>query len=90
MLIWGLPLWSAAIGIAFRRWWVIGLPVIACTGWALWAWPRVDPSSVDWMRGDVEMTVVIALPMGVLAAATGVVIGRMLRTTAAEPRPVDR
>jgi hypothetical protein len=34
--------------------------------------------------------IAIALPMGVLAAATGVAIGRMLRIAAAAPHRADR
>jgi hypothetical protein len=79
ILIWGLPFWSAALGIAVRRWWVLWLPAGACMWWAAWAWPQVDPVDVGWMRGDVEVTAAVALATGVLAAATGVAIGRALR-----------
>jgi hypothetical protein len=58
------------------------LPAIVCVSWAVWAWPQVDPDSFDWMTGDVEMTAAVALVMSLLAAATGVVAGRMLRSTA--------
>ena len=79
VLIWGLPFWSAALGIAVRRWWVLWLPAAVSVAWAAWAWPRGDPANVGWMSGDVEVTAVLALVMGVLGAATGVAIGRALR-----------
>ena len=81
VLIWGLPFWSAALGIAVRRWWVLWLPAVVCLVWAAWAMQQVVPNDVDWMSGDVEVTAALALTMGVLAAATGVAIGRALRTS---------
>jgi hypothetical protein len=81
VLIWGLPFWSAALGIAVRRWWVLCVPAGACVAWAVWAWPQVDPASFGWMSGDVAVTAALGFVMGVLAAATGVTIGRALRTS---------
>jgi hypothetical protein len=79
VLIWGLPFWSAALGIAVRRWWVLWLPAAVSVAWAAWAWQQVTPNDAGWMSGDVEVTATLALVMGVLAAATGVAIGRALR-----------
>ena len=79
VLIWGLPFWSAALGIAVRRWSVLWLPAAASVAWAAWAWPQLDSADAGWMSGDVEVTAALGIVMGVLAAATGVAIGRALR-----------
>jgi hypothetical protein len=78
-LIWGLPFWSAALGIAVRRWWALWFPAVVCLAWAAWSWQQIVPNDFDWMGGDVEMTAAVSLATGVLAAATGVTIGRALR-----------
>jgi hypothetical protein len=79
VLIWGLPVWSAALGMAVRRWWVLWLPAAVSVAWAAWALQQVKPNDVGWMSGDVEVTAALALVMGVIAAASGVAIGRALR-----------
>jgi len=79
VLIWGLPFWSAALGIAVRRWWVLGVPAAVSVAWAAWAWQQVEPNDFGWLWGDVEVTAALGLVTGVLAAATGVAIGRALR-----------
>jgi hypothetical protein len=79
VLIWGLPFWSAALGIAVRRWWVLSLSAAFSVAWAAWASQQVKPNDFGWMSGDVEVTAAVGFVMGVLAAATGVAIGRALR-----------
>jgi hypothetical protein len=80
VLIWGLPFWSVALGMAVRRWWVLWLPAAVSVAWAAWGLRQVKPNDVGWMSGDVEVTAALALVMGLLAAASGVAIGRALRS----------